>query len=208
MTPRRAKTTPASTPGSFAAHERTPPDVELLDSPTMTGAKQGEPHNEVLAAAIRRCAADFELLNSYDRGTFTATPGTEPTWSLDLSTAREAIAAVRDRFPDDELFGVESGDGLSVILTHIEQSSSSEPLYKSVEDRAAHLIYMIANSRPLADGNKRSAVALAGIYLAKNGAKPPPEFTLAALTLIAASSGPEEKDQIIGVLRIVLSQDG
>ena len=172
----------------------------------MPEIEPNEPHDEILAAVISRCAPDFELLNAYDRGTFATSAGTMPTWSLNLTAAREAIATVRKQFPDDELFGAERGDGLSAVLDQIEQSSFGEPLYATVEDRAAHLIYLIAKNHPLSDGNKRSAVALAAYFLAKNGAKPLPEYMLAALTLTAAASGPEEKDSVIGVLRTVLSQ--
>ena len=105
------------------------------------------------------------------------------------------------------MFGTERGDGLSAVLDQIEQASLGQPLYPTVEDRAAHLIYLVVKNHPLSDGNKRSAVALAAVYLAQNGAPPLPEFTLAALALVAASSCPEEKDQIIGVLRTVVSQD-
>ena len=206
MNPRRAKTTLASTPGSFAQHERPASEVGL-HSATMPGIKRHESSDEILANVIRHYSRDFDLLNAYDRGSFDDTAGTEPTWSLDLTTARKAIAAVRARFPHDELFGAEHGDRLSAVLDQIEQSSFGRPLYATVEDRAAHLIYLTVKNHPLSDGNKRSAVALAGYYLSQNGAQPLPEFTLAVLTLIAAASGPEEKDSVIGVLRTVLLQN-
>ena len=160
-----------------------------------------------LSDVMRRYTQDFDLLNSYDRGTFDETAGTTPAWSLNLSAAREAIAIVRSQFPNDELFGAERGDGLSTVLDQIEQSSFGQPLYPTVEDRAAHLIYFTVKNHPLSDGNKRSAVALASYYLAKNGAAPLPENTLAALTLVTAASGPEQKDQIVGVLRTVLTKN-
>jgi prophage maintenance system killer protein len=62
-------------------------------------------------------------------------------------------------------------------------------------------------NHPFADGNKRSAVALAAVYLDRNGVKPFPPNTLAVLTLVAASSDASEKDQIIGVLRTVIARN-
>ncbi len=169
------------------------PEVEYDESP-----------DNIFADLTRHYTRDFDLLNAYDRGTFDELVGTEPTWSFDLVAARKVITAVRNLFPADEMFGAERGDGLGAILAQIEQSSFGESLYATVEDRAAHLIYLTVKNHPLSDGNKRSAVALAAFYLARNGASPLPEYTLAALTLVAATSGPEQKDQIIGVLRTVL----
>ena len=168
-------------------------EIELNESP-----------DEILSGVVRHYTRDFDLLNAYDRGTFDDTAGAEPTWSFDLVSAHKVIATVREQFPADELFGAERGDGLGAVLAQIEQSSFGEPLYETVEDRAAHLIYLTVKNHPLSDGNKRSAVALAALSLARNGAKPLPEHTLAALTLVAATSGPEQKDQILGVLRTVL----
>ncbi len=170
----------------------------------MPEIEHDESSDGVLAGVIRLYSPDFNLLDAYDRGSFDDTAGTAPSWSLDLVSAREVIATVRSQFPADELFGVERGDGLGAILAHIEQSSFGEPLYETVEDRAAHLIYLTVKNHPLSDGNKRSAVALAAYYLARNSAKPLAGHMLAVLTLVAATSVPEEKDEIIGVLRTAL----
>ena len=86
----------------------------------------------------------------------------------------------------------------------MEQTSFGEPLYPTVEDRAANLIYLAVKNHPLSDGNKRSATALAAYYLEKNGARTLPPNTLGALTLVAAASSAEQKNQIVGVIRTVL----
>jgi hypothetical protein len=54
----------------------------------------------------------------------------------------------------------------------------------------------------------RNAVALAGVYLERNGARILPPGTLAILTLVAANSEVAQKDQIIGFIRSVLAQNG
>ncbi|GEM_PF-3130580 len=111
-----------------------------------------------------------------------------------ISLERAVLAEVRREFPSDELFGIERGDGLSAVLGQMEQTSFGEPLYPTVEDRTANLIYLTVKNHPLSDGNKRSATALAAYYLEQNG----------ALTLVAAASSAEQKDQIVGVIRTVL----
>jgi prophage maintenance system killer protein len=161
-----------------------------------------------LADVLQRYAGDFKLLNAYDKGEFEGNDGIEPTWNLRIDDAREVVAAVRSTFPMDHMFGAERGDGLAGIIAQIEQTSFGQPLYPTVEDRAANLIYLTVKNHPFADGNKRSAAALASVYLERNGALPLPPNTIAALTLVAASSEAAQKDQIIGVLRTVLVQNG
>jgi len=82
-----------------------------------------------------------------------------------ISLERAVLAEVRREFPSDELFGIERGDGLSAVLGQMEQTSFGEPLYPTVEDRTANLIYLTVKNHPLSDGNKRSATALAAYYL-------------------------------------------
>jgi prophage maintenance system killer protein len=157
-----------------------------------------------LADVLHRYTGDFDLLNAYDKGEFDVSGGTEPTWNMNLADAREVVAAVRVQFPSDKMFGAERGPGFAGIIGQVEQTSFGQPLYPTVEDRAANLIYLTVKNHPFADGNKRSAAAIASVYLERNGVRPLPPNTLAALTLVAASSEAAQKDQIIGVLRTVL----
>jgi prophage maintenance system killer protein len=182
----------------------------LAELSALTGilARSRDENVSGLADVLQRYAGDFELLNAYDKGEFESDDGTEPTWNLRIDDAREVVAAVRSTFPMDHMFGAERGDGLAGILAQIEQTSFGQPLYPTVEDRAANLIYLTVKNHPFADGNKRSAAALASVYLERNGALPLPPNTIAALTLVAASSEAAQKHQIIGVLRTVLVQNG
>lgn len=180
--------------------------VEELNALTGILAKSRDENVSGLADVVNRYTRDFDLLSAYDKGEFDALPGAEPVWSMGADDARDVIRQVRDKFPGDALFGSERpGDGLGAIMAQVEQSSFGQPLYPTVEDRAANIIYLTVKNHPLSDGNKRSAAALAAYYLSQNGTKPLPENTIAALTLVAASSSAEQKDQIVGVIRTVLA---
>ena len=50
------------------------------------------------------------------------------------------------------LFGQERGDQLGAILGNVEQTFGGEPLYPSVQARAAHLLYFLIKDHPFADG--------------------------------------------------------
>ncbi|MEK6730889.1 MAG: virulence protein RhuM/Fic/DOC family protein [Pseudomonadota bacterium] len=67
------------------------------------------------------------------------------TLKTDLAARNEATA----------LFGNECAQGLQSILGNIEQTFDGHPLYKIVEERAAHLLYFIIKDHPFSDGNKR-----------------------------------------------------
>ncbi len=180
--------------------------VEELNALTGILSRSHDDNISGLADVVTRYTRDFALLNSYDRGDFDTPSGTALTWSMGADDARRVISEVRKQFPGDSLFGSErAGDGLDAIVNQIEQTSFGEPLYPTAEERAAHLIYLTVKNHPLSDGNKRSAAALAGYYLDRNGCAPLPENTLAALTLVAASSTADQKDQIIGVIQTVLA---
>lgn len=76
-----------------------------------------------------------------------------PSAMLDLSTARSTIRMLRDdmveRGEDPGLFGQERGGGLESILLNIEQTWGGEPLYPTVESRAAHLLYFVVKDPAL-----------------------------------------------------------
>jgi hypothetical protein len=76
MTPQRAKSTPASTAGSFAAHERAEGDAELLQGPSV-------------AAIVEELRPDLEFLAQYDHGQLTA--GTPAI----AEAARALVEAIR-----------------------------------------------------------------------------------------------------------------
>ena len=67
------------------------------------------------------------------------------------------------------LFGQERGDQLEAILGNVEQTFGGEPLYPSVQVRAAHLLYFLIKDHPFADGNKRIGTLLFLEYLRRNG---------------------------------------
>jgi DNA ligase (NAD+) len=94
-----------------------------------------------------------------------------------------------------ELFGSERNDQLQSILSNLEQTMFGEELYRSVEEKAANLFYMVIKDHPFSDGNKRIGSFLFLLYIQLN--KLPLKIDnigLTALALMIAESDPQQKD--------------
>ncbi len=96
------------------------------------------------------------------------------------------------------LFGNPRGDALAAILGNIEQTMFGKDLYRSREEKAAHLLYFVVKDHPFSDGNKRIGSLLFLLYLKQERMdhRLNPQ-ALTALTLLIAESAPAEKDLMI-----------
>jgi len=170
---------------------------------------------------VRHYARTWRLLLAYDENRLSASPaGTlRPTADLPLADAREVVGRLRSqlvtRGETVALFGQERGEQLAGIVATIEQTFGGEPLYPSVETRAAHLLYFVIKDHPFSDGNKRIASLLFLEYLARNRALLAPTGTpriadnaLVALALLIAESDPGQKDLMIRLIVNLLIDDG
>ena len=94
-----------------------------------------------------------------------------------------------------ELFGNERNDQLQSILSNLDQTMFGEELYRSVEEKAANLFYLVIKDHPFSDGNKRIGSFLFLLYIQLN--KLPLKIDnigLTALALLIAESDPQQKD--------------
>ena len=107
-----------------------------------------------------------------------------------------------------DIFAQERSSGsVAGIVGNVMQSFGGKPLYGTVEEKAAHLLYFMVKNHPFVDGNKRSGAFAFIWFLRKtklhSGRKMDPN-TLTALTLLVAESNPSKKDLMIGLISQVL----
>lgn len=158
-------------------------------------------------------AKTWRLLLDYDEGKLSVPAGAQPARGvLRLEEARRALDALagelRQRGEASELFARDRGAGLAAILGNIEQTMFGEPLYKSREERAAHLLYFVIKNHPFSDGNKRSGAFLFLLYLRQEGMRLTlDENGLTALTLLIAESDPKAKDLMVRLVMNLLALD-
>lgn len=109
------------------------------------------------------------------------------------------------------LFGIEREHGLERVLGAITQTFDGVVLYKSLEERAAHLLYFVIKDHPFSDGNKRIGAFLFVRFLEinafgrdKRGERKINPNTLVALALLIAQSKPVEKEIMIALVTNLL----
>lgn len=159
-------------------------------------------------------ADTWRLLLEYDEDRLPLPPGVRPSSGvLDFVRASHAIADFKSelmaREEATQLFGNPRGEALEGILASIEQTMFGDSLYRSREEKAAHLLYFIVKDHPFTDGNKRIGSFLFMLYLRQEGVthRLNPEG-LTALTLLLAESAPSNKDLMIRLIINLLVESG
>jgi prophage maintenance system killer protein len=130
-------------------------------------------------------------------------------------TGEELISAIFD-FKNElknngdvtELFAKEKQKGsVEGIVGNVMQTFGGNPLYKTIEEKAANLLYFMVKNHPFVDGNKRSGAFTFIWFLRKTKARGFRNInpaTLTTLTLLIAESDPKNKDQMVALVTELL----
>lgn len=169
---------------------------------------------------VQQYTRTWRLLLEYDEDRLPEVPARprKPTADLTLETVRVVIESFREvltgRGQATGLFGQERSDQLAAILGNIEQTFGGEPLYPTVQARAAHLLYFVIKDHPFSDGNKRIGTLLFLEYLRRNGmllrGDGSPRLAdngVVALALLVAESEPAQKDLMIRLILNLLEDE-
>ena len=152
----------------------------------------------------------WSLLLAYDEGRLELPQkGRQAISQLNYEATVTAISSLKsDLFARQEatdFFGNERDNGLESILKNIEQTFDGEPLYKTTEEKAAHLLYFIIKDHPFTDGNKRIGSFTFLLYLrSQNVPIKLNENGLVALALLIAESNPLQKEIMIRLIVNIL----
>ncbi|MHB0867726.1 MAG: RhuM family protein [Thermoleophilia bacterium] len=162
----------------------------------------------------------WKLLLQYDEDRLSETPERplKPAADLPLADANDAIidlrAALFSRGEATDIFGQERADHLGAILGAVKQTFDGEPLYPTVQARAANLLYLVIKDHPFVDGNKRIGALLFLEYLRRNGLlfreDGSPRLAnnaVVALALLVAESDSGQKDLMVRLI-LNLTADG
>lgn len=147
----------------------------------------------------------LDLLDAYDHQTMVRPKGNSSTYVLSYDECMAVIDTMKFG-KDSDLFGKEKDDSFKGSIGNIYQSFGGKELYESLEEKAANLLYLVTKNHSFLDGNKRIAATMFLYFLHKNdalyadGRKRIDDYTLVALTIMIASSRPEEKEMMVSVI--------
>lgn len=185
---------------------------QTIDSNVLTsGEAKG------ILKVITDYAHSWVTFHKYDEGHIELVAHTKPSYELSYELALDLITKLTQQLVADgnaaKYVGMTRSDkGLERIIGSINQTYDGTDLYKTVEEKAAHLLYFIIKDHPLIDGNKRSGSLLFIHYLAENGVlfrktgeRTINDNTIVALALLIAQSHPSDKDIMIRLITNLLS---
>ena len=167
---------------------------------------------EELSSVINEYTSALDLLDDYDHQCVKAVKGHEAIYVLTYDECRKLINSMKFGNSSD-VFGVEKEVGkLNGILAAVYQEVFGEEIYKSVEDKAAHLLYFLVKDHPFVDGCKRIAATIfleflnRNKLLVRNGKTIISNDALVAITLLTAESNPDEIEIIIKIIVNLISK--
>ena len=161
---------------------------------------------------IKEFAGTWVSLDAYDRESLAIAGTTKKTIKLTGEELTNAIQTLRAELikkgETTEIFAQEREKGsVEGIVGNVMQSFGGKPLYVSIEEKAAHLLYFMVKNHPFTDGNKRSGAFAFVWFLRKFQAKGSRNInpaSLTALTLLIAESDPKKKEQMAALVTQLL----
>ncbi len=162
---------------------------------------------------IKEFALTWVSLDAYDKQQLKSIGTTKKAVKLTGAELSEAIASLRNELikkgEAKDIFAQERSAGsVEGIVGNVMQSFGGKPVYATVEEKAAHLLYFMVKNHPFVDGNKRSGAFAFVWFLRRSRAKGARNINpgaLTALTLLIAESSPKKKDQMIALVTQILS---
>ncbi|MFA7204559.1 MAG: Fic family protein, partial [Candidatus Caldatribacteriota bacterium] len=150
-------------------------------------------------------------LDRYDKNSFPKT-GTKKKINITSEELSRSLANLKteliNREEASEMFAQEKKLGnLEGIIGNIFQAVFGQDVYKTIEEKAAHLLYFIIKNHPFNDGNKRSGAFTFIWFLNKarfNFRDRINPESLATLTILIAESSPKDKEKMIGIILLLL----
>jgi len=159
----------------------------------------------------------LSILEQYDSGKLRKPKGKKARFVLTRENCIKIINELKKELSPkkeaDDLFGNEVGGKFKGVMGSLYQTFDGKELYKTIGEKAAHLLYFAIKDHPFVDGNKRIAAFLFVYFLDKNdfiyknnGERKINDNALVALVLLIAESNPREKDIMVKIVMNLLAE--
>jgi prophage maintenance system killer protein len=163
-----------------------------------------------LLSLIGDYSESLSLLRQYDEGKIKIESVSKPVYKITYQKCKSIIKSISIELvakkEAGKLFGIEVNNKLKSIIGAIDQTFDGVNLYKSVEEKAANLLYLVIKDHPFSDGNKRIAAILfvyflkMNNYLYKNHIRKISNNALVSLALLVATSDPKDKKLLVNMI--------
>lgn len=179
--------------------------VKLLDIANRGYDNTNPIDSKEILRVITEYTKALNMLDDYDHRTLTKPKGNNSNKEINYEECLNIINKLRFN-EESDIFALERDKGLRSIIVNIYQTYDNQDVYKSIEEKASNLLYMVIKNHVFIDGNKRIAATLFIYFLNfynilyKEEKQIIDNNTLTALTLLIAESNPKEKDIIIDLI--------
>ncbi len=161
---------------------------------------------------VKVFSSTWMSLDAYDKDALVPVGTSKKAIKLSSTELNAAIGNLRTELlkkgEATEIFAQERATGnIEGIVGNVMQSLGGAPVYPTIEEKAAHLLYFMVKNHPFVDGNKRSGAFAFIWFLRKTGSRSVKNINpaaLTALTLLIAESKSEKKEQMTALVTQVL----
>lgn len=167
-----------------------------------------------VAKLMDKFAGGLDLLDNYDHKKLDSKGvTTKEAVKIEEQEFLTVIDKMKSEFASD-VFATPKDESFSSSVNQIYQTFNGKELYPTLEEKAATLLYLIVKNHSFADGNKRIGASCFLYFLNRNNMlyrndKPIIDnSTLFALTLLIATSKPEEMETVKQIVLSILNRGG
>ncbi|WP_233547355.1 RhuM family protein [Faecalibacillus faecis] len=195
----------------YVVNERHFQDIDyvtkMLDQYRNAGGKL--PSSNSMLEFLKAYQKGFKILDDYDHHQLEIPVGQKDTYVLHYDECMKLIHNTMFENKGD-LFSIERDDSFRSSISTIYQSFGRVDLYPTLEDKASALLYFIVKNHSFIDGNKRIGATIFLYFLEKNhalyknGMERINNDALATLTILVASSRPEDKEIMMELIKTII----
>ena len=195
----------------YVVNERHFQDIDyvtkMLDQYRNVGGKL--PSSNSMLEFLKAYQRGFKILDDYDHHQLEIPVGQKDTYILHYDECMKLIHHTMFENKGD-LFSIERDDSFRSSISTIYQSFGGVDLYPTLEDKASALLYFIVKNHSFIDGNKRIGATIFLYFLEKNHALYKNSMerinndALATLTILVASSRPEDKEIMMELIKTII----
>lgn len=195
----------------YVVNERHFQDIDyvtkMLDQYRNAGGKL--PSSNSMLEFLKAYQRGFKILDDYDHHQLEIPVGQKDTYVLHYDECMKLIHNTMFENKGD-LFSIERDDSFRSSISTIYQSFGRVDLYPTLEDKASALLYFIVKNHSFIDGNKRIGAPIFLYFLEKNhalyknGMERINNDALATLTILVASSRPEDKEIMMELIKTII----